>query len=123
MNAILPLGRWMFALGFALLGLNHFLSPNAYTGMVPDFLPAREIFVFVSGGAMIAASVAMLLGKYDKLAATLLGIMLLAFIALVWLPGLGTSEGAITGALKDLCLAGAAFMFAGHYASDRSVIG
>jgi len=127
MNAFLSLGRWLFAIPFAIFGLLHFMNAEAMTGNVPDYMPAKTIWVYLSGAGLIAASVSMVVGKYDKLATTLLAIFLISLVVLVHLPksiigGMG-GEAALPMLLKDLSLAGAAMMFAMSYATDRSIIG
>ena len=127
MNALLSLGRWIFPAPFAIFGLMHFMNAEAMSGMVPGYMPAPTIFVFLSGAGLIAAAVSMYIGKYDKLAATLLGIMLLLFVLMLHLPGAmaGGEEaaGPMGNLLKDIGLAGAAFIYAKHIARDSSIIG
>ena len=91
---------------------------------VPNYMPAPLVWVVVGGIALVAASLSMVLGKYDKLAATLLGIYLLIMVFLVHLPGaMGGSVSARFLLFKDLALAGAALMYAQNLSKDRSVIG
>ncbi len=128
MNAFLSLGRWVFALPFAIFGLFHFLNADAMANyVVPAYMPAKAIWVYLSGAGLIAATVSMLIGKYDKLATTLLGIFLLLLVLMVHLPGaMAGGEGAqasMSMLLKDLALAGAAMMYALNYAKDKAVIG
>lgn len=128
MNAFLSLGRWVFALPFAIFGLFHFLNADAMANyVVPAYLPAKAIWVYLSGAGLIAATVSMLIGKYDKLATTLLGVFLLLLVLMVHLPGaMAGGEGAqasMSMLLKDLALAGAAMMYALNYAKDKAVIG
>ena len=128
MNAFLSLGRWIFALPFAIFGLFHFMNANAMADfVVPAYMPAKTIFVYLSGLGLIGATVSMLIGKYDKLSTTLLAIFLLLLVVMVHLPGaMSGGEGAqasMSMLLKDLALAGAAMMYALNYAKDKAVIG
>jgi uncharacterized membrane protein len=124
MNAFLSLGRWLFALPFAIFGLFHFLNNEAMANMVPNYLPAKEIWVYLSGVLLIAASVCMVIGKYDKLATVLLVFFLLAMVGMMHLPSaMANNPSSLAMLLKDLSLAGAAMMYAQNYARDRSVIG
>ena len=127
MNAFLSLGRWFFAIPFAIFGLFHFMNADGMAGMVPDYMPAKTILVYLTGAGLIAATVSMAIGKYDKLATTLLAVFLLILVIMVHLPGaMAGGEGAqssTSNLLKDLSLAGAAMMYAANYAKDRSVIG
>lgn len=128
MNAFLGLGRWFFALPLALIGLLHFMDTSAMAdNVVPAYLPAKEVWVYLAGAALIAASVSLVLGKYDKLAATLLAAFLIILAILVHVPkamsGGLAAQSALTSLLKDAIIAGGAMMYALHYAKDRSVIG
>jgi uncharacterized membrane protein YphA (DoxX/SURF4 family) len=125
MNAFLSLGRWLFAIPFAILGLINFLSTKTMVeSFVPTYLPAPAIWVFLGGAGLVAASISILIGKYDKLACTLLAIYLLLMVFLVHLQA--AMAGSISAQFllfKDLALAGAAMMYAQQLSKDRSVIG
>jgi putative oxidoreductase len=128
MNAFLSLGRWLFAIPFAIFGLFHFMNSQAMADyVVPAYMPAKVAWVFLSGAGLIGAAVSMLIGKYDKLATTLLSVFLLLLVVMVHLPGAMSggegSQASMSMLLKDLSLAGAAMMYALNYAKDRSVIG
>lgn len=120
MNAVLNIGKYLFAIPFAIFGLFHFMSADAMKGMAFG----STALVYLTGVALIAASVSILIGKMDKLAATLLGVMLLLFVFIIHLKGASAGDqGATSMLLKDLMLAGAAWMYAGNLAKDNSVIG
>ncbi len=124
MNAFLSLGRWLFAIPFAIFGFFHFMNASQMVDMIPNYLPVPYFWLFLAGAGLIGASVAMLLGKYDKLAATLLGVELILFILLLHLPAIMRGEQmAMAVLLKDLTLAGAALLYAQYVAKDRAVIG
>ncbi len=128
MNAFLSLGRWLFAIPFAIFGLFHFMNAQAMADyVVPSYMPAKAIWVYLSGAGLIAAAVSMVTGKFDKLATTLLAIFLLLLVVMVHLSGaMAGGDGAqasMSMLLKDLSLAGAAMMYALSYAKDRSIIG
>lgn len=125
MNAFLSLGRWFFAIPFAILGLMNLLSTKTMIeAFVPNYMPMPIVWVVLGGLGLVAASLSMILGKYDKLACTLLGIYLLLMVVLVHLPG--AMSGSISAQFllfKDLALAGAAMMYAQQLSKDRSAIG
>lgn len=52
-----------------LAGLNHFLSPDVYTGMMPAVLPAPLALVYISGIAEMAGGLGLLPRRTRKLAA------------------------------------------------------
>jgi uncharacterized membrane protein len=121
MFAFLSLGRWIFPISFALLGLVHFMNVDRLVAQMPAYLPLPSALVYLSGIGLVAAAVSMLIEKYDKLAATLLGIQLLFFVLLLHLEGAMTGQdGSMSILLKDLAMAGAALIYAKHIAKDSS---
>jgi uncharacterized membrane protein YphA (DoxX/SURF4 family) len=128
MHAFLSLGRWLFPIPFVLFGLLHLMNAQMIADQaVPPFMPAKLFWAYISGIGLLAAGVSMLIGKYDKLGATLLAIFLLLMVLMVQAPGAmaggDAAQAAMGNLLKDLSLAGASMMYALHYAKDRSIIG
>ena len=120
MNAILNLGKYLFATPFLVFGLFHFMGADAMASMAFG----SSLLVYVIGLCLVLASVSILLGKMDKLATTLLGVFLLLMVAFVHLGGAMDGDQAATGnVLKDLMLAGASWLYVGHIAKDNAVIG
>ncbi|MCU0447702.1 MAG: DoxX family protein [Microscillaceae bacterium] len=99
-------GRVLFALPMAVFGLFHFMNAGAMKGMVPNYIPGGVVWVYITGIALIAAAVSIIIEKMTKLSGLLLGIMLLIFAFTIHLPG---GETSMPSLLKDLALAGAAF--------------
>ena len=127
MNSFLSLGRWFFAIPIAVFGSFHFMNASQMAPMIPNYLPAPMVWLFIAGAGLIAAAVAILLGKYDKLAAVLLSVELLLFVLLLHLPAVmargDNLQLATANLFKDLCLSGAAMLYATYAAKDRSVVG
>ncbi len=119
MNAILGLGKYLFAVPFAVFGILHLMNADAMAGMAPF---GGSIIIYITGICLIAAAVSIIIGKYDKLATALLGLMLILFVALLHIKG-ATASGDWSTMLKDLALAGAAWMYAASLSKDNSVIG
>jgi len=106
-------GKYMYLVPLAIFGIFHFMNAEAMAGMVPSFLPAKVVWVYLTGLALIASVGAVIIGKKAKLALQLLGLMLLLFALLLWLPGaIGGDQAATSMFLKDMALAGAAWFFA-----------
>ncbi len=125
-NSILGLGKWVFAIPFAVFGILHIINANQMAGMVPAYLSGGALWVYLTGFAQLAFATSVVIGKYDKLAAVLCALMLLIFILTLHLPGLSNlemSKLAMTNVLKDLGLIGGAMMYASRFANDKSVIG
>ena len=61
--------RWLLGAFMTLAGLNHFLSPGVYVGMMPAVLPAPLALVYVSGVAEMAGGIGLLFERTRRLAA------------------------------------------------------
>lgn len=73
-----PLSRTLLGTTFILAGMNHFRSPQAYLQIMPDYLPAHEQLVALSGAAEIAGGLGVLLPPTQRLAGCGLVLLLLA---------------------------------------------
>jgi len=118
----------------AIFGIIHFIVADQMAGMAPGGAP----MIYFTGLALIAAAVSIILGKMDKLAATLLGVMLLLFI-IPHAQGIGVDDATaqvsgfvdasaaqtnhIMSILKNVAMAGASFVYAGSASKDKSGIG
>lgn len=126
MNAVLNLGKYIFAIPFAVFGVMHLMNADAMAGMSPF---GGAIVVYITDVALIAAAVSIIIGKMDKLATTLLALFLILTTLLVHAKGLSNAADEMASAasmgnlLKDLALAGAAMLYASHAAKDNAVIG
>ena len=116
MEAIIKSGKYLLAIPMAVFGIFHFLNGSAMAGMVP--IPGGVIWVYLTGAALIAAAVAILIDKKAKLASFLLAALLLVFVLTIHLKGaMGGDQMAMASLLKDLAIAGGALVFAGTKAS------
>lgn len=117
MNNLNLVGRIVFGLVLIIFGVFHFMKAGDMAGMIPDFMPAREILVYVTGAALILAAISGMAKIANKAAGLLLALMLLLFIIFIHAPGLkaeATKMMAMTGILKDLGFIGAALMIASY---------
>ena len=118
MNAFIGLGKYIFALAMAVFGVSHFMYADAMAGMAPF---GGTIIVYLTGLCLVLFAVSVFISKYDKLAAVLLAVMMILFIALLHIKP--AMDGDMTHLLKDLAICGGALMYAGGHAKDSSVIG
>jgi putative oxidoreductase len=126
LNNILNLGKWVFAIPFAVFGFMHISNATQMASQVPAYFSGGSMWVYLTGFAQMAFAASIVVGKYDKLAAVLCATMLLTFILTLHLPSLSNlemSKLAMTNALKDLGLIGGAMMYASRFANDTSVVG
>lgn len=71
--------RSLFSIVFVLAGIAHFVAPAVYLPMMPDYLPAPLLLIYLSGVAEIAGGVGLLVARFRKAAAWGLIWMLVAF--------------------------------------------
>ncbi|WP_372633369.1 DoxX family protein [Fodinibius sp.] len=118
MGMIEKAGRYLFALPFGIFGLFHFMNAGQMAGMVP--IPGGVFWVYLTGIALLAACISILIEKKARLACILLGVMLLIFVLTIHLPGvLGEGgQSAMTMLLKDTAMAGGAWILAGQFPSE-----
>jgi uncharacterized membrane protein len=75
---IASLFRWLLAIFFIAAGVNHFVSPGIYLGIMPPFLPWPMALIYVSGVAEIAGGLGVLVPSVRRIAAWGLIALLLA---------------------------------------------
>lgn len=122
MKSITGLGKYFLAISVLVFGVFHFMNANAMAGMVP--IPGGAVWVYITGAGLIAAAISIFIGKYDKLGTVLLGVMLLIFALSIHLPGaIDGDQSSTSNFLKDLAMAGGAWMYAHGLAKDNAVIG
>jgi len=118
------IGKWCFVSVFAVFGLLHFGPLEFSLPYVPSYLPLPAFWVYFSGACLIAFSVSAWVGRFDKLAAMLLALMMGLFIVLIHIPGALAGDFVQTiGVFRDLGMMGAALMYAEKYAKDTRVVG
>jgi uncharacterized membrane protein len=61
--------RWVLAFFMIIAGVNHFLAPDIYLGMMPAWLPAKEAANLISGAAEIAGGIGLLIPCLRRAAA------------------------------------------------------
>jgi uncharacterized membrane protein len=60
---------WLMAAFYVVAGVNHFVSPEFYLPMMPDYLPWHLGLIYLSGVAEIALGIAVLIPRLRVLAA------------------------------------------------------
>jgi len=122
LEKILPFGRLFFAIPMGVFGTEHLVDASDIAQVVPSWMPAHLFWTYLVGVALIAAALSIVLNKHARLAATLLGSMLLLFVVLLHIPNIVGQHGARLFwmiALRDTAFSGGAFALAGSL-SKRS---
>jgi uncharacterized membrane protein len=116
MNALSTIGRILYALPFAIFGVNHFIMKDFYMGELTSFIPFGGYMILLTGVVLILTSVSIMTKKYIKISTLTLAAMLLLFIATIHIPQLFDADKkmiAMIALLKDISLMGGSLMIAG----------
>jgi uncharacterized membrane protein len=89
----LRVARTIVGLALVPVGLSHFFYLQVTLNLVPIWMPARMLWLYLAGIGHIAAGLGLLLGVFPRLAARLEAYMLMSFAILVWIPRVITSSG------------------------------
>ncbi len=124
MKNITAAGRILFALPFAIFGINHFLMMDYYVGMLTSFIPLGAYTIVLTGLMLIIASISIITKKFVKISTLFLAGLLLIFILTIHIPHIisGLDKTAtLIALLKDISLMGGSLMIAGTYYEEESV--
>jgi uncharacterized membrane protein len=110
-------GKYIFAIPWMVIGVQHFMYPDFLENLVPDYMPFRLFWVYFTGVGMIAAAASIIINVKSELAAVGLGVMLTCFIIQLHIPIISADVSNIqswTRALQDLTIVSIAFMLSGR---------
>ena len=122
MKKITTIGRIIFAIPFAIFGINHFLMMDYYVGMLTSFIPLGAYTIILTGLILIATSISIITKKFVKLSTFILAGLLFIFILTIHIPHLFTESDKTTtiiALLKDISLMGGSLMIAGIYSDEE----
>jgi uncharacterized membrane protein len=110
--SLLPSVSIAFGIPWIVFGIQHFIYADFVSSLVPAYMPAHAFWVYLTGGAMIAAGISFIIRRLVRLAAVLLGCMLLLFILMLH-PLLLSKEPQVaihwTRVMQDTAIMGASF--------------
>ena len=120
-KTITTIGRIIFALPMLAFGLMHFTSAAMMAQyVVPKWMPAPEILVYLTGTLLIGSAIAISINKFAHFAGLALAAFMLILVATVQIPGTMNADPmmaqmAMSGMLKDTAIMGAGLMIFGFY--------
>jgi uncharacterized membrane protein len=79
-------GPLLVAMPMAIFGADHFMFAKFVAMIVPKWMPWRLFWAYFVGVALLAAAAGLTTRIYWRLAATMLGIMLLLFVLMMHIP-------------------------------------
>jgi len=77
---IYPWHLYLMASIYTLAGINHFIKPKMYMRIMPRYLPAHKLLVYLSGLAEVALGIALCFPETKDLAIYGIILMLLVFL-------------------------------------------
>ncbi len=138
MDKILDIGKYLFPLSFLLyIGL-HLGKPEVGAAFVPDYLPFPLFWNYFTAVCIALFMISALIGKYDKLAYTLMALYTILMAVMVHIPrAMGhelraetimagidrEKELEMVNVLRNIMLTGALMVFARYVAKDKRIIG
>jgi uncharacterized membrane protein len=129
-------GAVLFAVSMMYFGYRHFTHGPGISRIVPAWMPWRLFWVYFTGVGLSASGLSILVRKCSRLAAFMLGVMLMSFVLLIHVPSMISSmmehpgdlsalwfnsTGGVNNALKDIALAATAFMIAAHSTMNQGL--
>ncbi|WP_298148261.1 hypothetical protein [Flavobacterium sp.] len=138
MDKILNMGRYLFPLSFLLYAGLHLGKPEVGAAFVPDYLPFPLFWNYFTLVCILLFIGSAVLGKYDKLAYTLMAVYVILMAFLVHLPrALGQEleiermtadlarekELEMVNFFRNILVTGALMGFAKFVAKDNRIVG
>jgi len=122
LDRIVALGSLCFAIPLAVFGALHLSSPGFVLPIVPPFVPWRMFWVYLVGGALIAAALSISTNIGVRWSGLLFGIMMFLFVAMIHLPGaLSRPHDRIirTIVFREMSFGGGGWILAGYALDAR----
>lgn len=137
MDKILNLGKYIFPLSFLLYVGLHLGKPEVGASFVPDYIPFRFFWNYFTLVCILLFIISAIIGKYDKLAYSLMALYVILMAVLVHLPrAMGNESGTenmtadlmkekeleMVNFFRNIMVTGALLAFARFVARDKRII-
>jgi uncharacterized membrane protein YphA (DoxX/SURF4 family) len=127
MNAVMLVGRILFAFMFVASGLNHLAKAEAMAGYAAyKKVPAPKLANLLSGVLMLLGGLSIILGVYADLGAVVLAVLLVAMAVKMhdfWNAEGEAKQPEMIGFMKNISMAGGALFLFAYAATEDSNIG
>ena len=127
MNAVMLVGRILFAFMFVMSGFNHLAKAEAMAGYAAyKKVPAPKLANLLSGVIMLLGGLSIILGVYADLGAVVLAVLLVAMAVKMhdfWNAQGEAKQPEMIGFLKNIAMAGGALFLFAYAATKDSNIG
>lgn len=127
MDAVLLVGRILFAFMFVMSGFNHLAKAEAMAGYAAyKKVPAPKLANLLSGVLMLLGGLSIILGVYADLGALVLAILLVVMAVKMhdfWNAQGEAKQPEMIGFLKNISMAGGALFLFAYAATEDSNIG
>jgi len=127
MNAVMLVGRILFAFMFVASGLNHLTKAEAMAGYAAyKKVPAPKLANLLSGVLMVLGGLSIILGVYADLGAVVLAVLLVAMAVKMhdfWNAEGEAKQPEMIGFMKNISMAGGALFLFAYAATEDSNIG
>jgi len=121
-HRVIGLARFFLGIPIAFFGVEHFLHPEFAPGvplikLTPVWIPAHLLWGYLTGAVFVVTGLSLVVNREARLAATLLGLMILLLVLVIYVPIVVTNPSDIGNGLNSLVdtllLSGSALAFAG----------
>lgn len=112
------LGRLLFGIPFAFLGLGHFIELDFFTAEFTSFIAIGPYTIMLTGILLIAASISIIANRFIQVSTISLAVLILVFILTIHVPNYFNGDAAeqafaMMSILKDISLMGGSLVVAG----------